>query len=365
MKLIRPAYYDSFSCIASACRDNCCRGGWQIDVDNDTAERYMSMEGELGERLRSSLLGNSEEGYYFELTEGCCPFLDGSGLCSVYMQAGADYIGTVCTQFPRFSEYYGVNKEIGIGLACEEAARIIFEPDSRCELVQSELDEEEYVDEEFDLRLYDILVKARTKMSELLRGGLAFEDKLSLLLVAASNMQQMININDYSRLSDCVEAIAVMPLNLMQDTFSDKELTKAHKQVWQAYLELESINDKWDIAANKAMRLSKYPARARNYFEEHSEQNMLRLAEYFLYRYFTKAAYDHDVLSKIKLLVCNCIIIRSLDMSGERDWFETIHIFSRQIEYLEDSVYELAESFMFDEIFNTDNLIKYMRSIKS
>ena len=38
---------------------------------------------------------------------------------------GEDKMGVVCTQFPRYTEYYGAVKETGIGLACEEAARII------------------------------------------------------------------------------------------------------------------------------------------------------------------------------------------------------------------------------------------------
>ena len=50
-----PHYYKAFHCIASDCRDNCCVGGWEIDIDEETAQYYLSMEGEFGDRLRNKM----------------------------------------------------------------------------------------------------------------------------------------------------------------------------------------------------------------------------------------------------------------------------------------------------------------------
>ena len=36
MKLIKPTFYDAFSCIASACPDSCCQE-WDVLVDPDQA----------------------------------------------------------------------------------------------------------------------------------------------------------------------------------------------------------------------------------------------------------------------------------------------------------------------------------------
>ena len=33
---MKPDYYDEFQCIADKCSDNCCTGGWEIDIDEDT-----------------------------------------------------------------------------------------------------------------------------------------------------------------------------------------------------------------------------------------------------------------------------------------------------------------------------------------
>ena len=48
----------------------------------------------------------------------------------------------MCDQFPRYSEYYGEIKESGIGLACEEAERIIFSENKTFTTVLKPCDEE-------------------------------------------------------------------------------------------------------------------------------------------------------------------------------------------------------------------------------
>lgn len=47
MKQRVPFYYNEFGCITSKCKDNCCIGGWEIDIDDETYERYNNMTGEL------------------------------------------------------------------------------------------------------------------------------------------------------------------------------------------------------------------------------------------------------------------------------------------------------------------------------
>ena len=146
-----PHYYKAFHCIASDCRDNCCVGGWEIDIDEETAQYYLSMEGEFGDRLRNSITRTDE--YCFRLKDGKCPFLDSRGLCEIYQVLGEDKMGVVCTQFPRYTEYYGAVKETGIGLACEEAARIICQDKEAFTFNEETISEEEVSDAEFDAPL--------------------------------------------------------------------------------------------------------------------------------------------------------------------------------------------------------------------
>lgn len=51
MKQRVPFYYNEFGCITSECKDNCCIGGWEIDIDDETYERYNNMTGELKHKI--------------------------------------------------------------------------------------------------------------------------------------------------------------------------------------------------------------------------------------------------------------------------------------------------------------------------
>ena len=50
MKLIAPDYYPRFRCIADRCRHSCCVG-WEIDVDEESLEKYAALPVELGEEI--------------------------------------------------------------------------------------------------------------------------------------------------------------------------------------------------------------------------------------------------------------------------------------------------------------------------
>ena len=54
MKYHKPSFFDQFKCIGSACTDTCC-AGWEIEVDETTAEGYLTEKGAFGDRLRRSL----------------------------------------------------------------------------------------------------------------------------------------------------------------------------------------------------------------------------------------------------------------------------------------------------------------------
>ena len=41
MKYHKPSFFDQFKCIGSACTDTCC-AGWEIEVDETTAEGYLT-----------------------------------------------------------------------------------------------------------------------------------------------------------------------------------------------------------------------------------------------------------------------------------------------------------------------------------
>ena len=122
MKLYAPKYYKNFRCIADKCTHNCCIG-WEIDVDEDTLEKYKTLTSDYGSVIADSI---SMEGTpHFKLTDrDRCPHLDESGLCRIILQEGEDCLCNICREHPRFYNYTNV-AEVGIGMSCPEAARII------------------------------------------------------------------------------------------------------------------------------------------------------------------------------------------------------------------------------------------------
>ena len=118
-----PDYYRDFRCIAGACQHSCCIG-WEIDIDDETATYYRTLDGALGDRLREHIAW--EDPPHFVLGEKeRCPFLNGHNLCDIITELGEERLCGICSDHPRFRNELPGRIETGIGLCCEEAARLI------------------------------------------------------------------------------------------------------------------------------------------------------------------------------------------------------------------------------------------------
>ena len=122
MKLFAPTYYKTFRCIADACEHSCCIG-WEIDIDEQTLKKYKQLKDGYGPAVLESI---SFEGTpHFRLCEGDrCPHLDERGLCKIILGVGEEYLSHICREHPRFYNFTSV-AEVGVGMSCPEAARLI------------------------------------------------------------------------------------------------------------------------------------------------------------------------------------------------------------------------------------------------
>ena len=128
MKIKVPEYFINFRCIADKCKDSCCIG-WEIVIDDLTREKYSRITGAIGHEIAKK----TRHGCFPLRENGRCTFLDDKGLCRIISALGDGYLCDICREHPR---YYGVGKdgiEGGLGLGCEEAARIMCQivPDAR------------------------------------------------------------------------------------------------------------------------------------------------------------------------------------------------------------------------------------------
>ncbi len=129
MNLYAPRYYKKFRCVADKCEHNCCIG-WEIDIDSDTLKKYKKLKSGYGAVITDSL--STEDTPHFKLgDDDRCPHLDQNGLCKIIINLGEEYLCDICRQHPRFYNYTNV-AEVGIGMSCREAAKIILSsPDYR------------------------------------------------------------------------------------------------------------------------------------------------------------------------------------------------------------------------------------------
>lgn len=395
MKRRVPGYYKDFTCIASECKDNCCVGGWEIDIDDETVEYYKTVEGEFGDRLRASI-GRTDE-YCFKLKDGKCPFLDEKGLCEIYGTLGEDKMGVVCTQFPRYTEYYGNVKETGIGLACEEAERIIFSDRTPFSMEGEEIAEEEVEDQEYDKELAEQLFIVRDRCFAILELDRSLYQKMAFLVAMCHEVQEKINENKVKDIPQVLKAyeadafdriINALKAEMHEDKSKEAEgsmvtdgevagtVRDKVESMLCAYQELEVLGDIWPNALDHMFTTfheddcseDQYRELAAEFYEglgerQHEYKNLL---SYFVFRYFMKAAYDHDVFEKMQLCVTNFFVVREMDLVkwldnqkkfSFQDRIDTVHIFSREVEYSEDNIESLAEEFLFDDVFKREELI--------
>lgn len=136
MKTLVPEYYLRFQCTASACIHNCCREGWEIGIDDDHAVKYKTIasepekncSGQVREGIFLPTVKERRQGMrpHIRLAEnGICPFLCEDGLCVLIKNFGENILCQICADHPRFRNFYSDHTEMGIGLCCEEAVRLI------------------------------------------------------------------------------------------------------------------------------------------------------------------------------------------------------------------------------------------------
>lgn len=159
MKIIFPDYYESFRCTASACRHNCCIG-WEIDIDEESLAYYRSVGGEFGRRLKKNISPRGTPHFILGEHERC-PFLNGANLCDIYAELGEEHLCGICSDHPRFRNFFSGSTELGLGLCCEAVCELLMSREEPVRFLFSEDDEPEEAGDELEKNVlkskYEIL----------------------------------------------------------------------------------------------------------------------------------------------------------------------------------------------------------------
>lgn len=319
-----PCYYDEFRCVADKCTDNCCIG-WEICIDEETAEKYKNVKGDFGKRLKENI--DFSEEATFILDGERCPFLNEKGLCDIIINMGKDNLCQICRDHPRYFEWYGNIKEGGIGLSCREGARLILTEDCYADYYESETDE--YVDEDFDENSFSMLFSLRERMLDIL---------------CDSSLSIEVRFSEIMSLAEAAELI--MKNQIPQSLCFDFSFSKEIEKLVPLLEKTQAIDVKWvecfeglkkSIAEGLELKLDKMETA---YAE--------RLFAYFLWRYFLKSVFDFRLTEKISFALFSVTAILALYKSDGEEGFDSLLesavIYSKQMEYSEENLEVFYES---------------------
>ena len=320
-----PKYFEEFRCIASRCPDSCCQE-WQVDVDDETANIYLAMDGELGDRLRSTMT-KTEDGYILPITQGRCPMWRQDGLCEIQAQAGHDALCHTCQTFPRLSHEYDGFTERDLELSCPEAARLILSA------------EESWMGQMPDTQdeVTGILLKSRQIAMEFLQDApCSLQEKLSTLLIYAHHVQSWIDGGEEAQLQPekAREISAAMP--------GKGDITP----VFNFYVNLEMLTKRWKQKLSTPLPVPNW------------DNRLLRFMTYGIRRYWLQAVSDYDLLCRVKFLIGAAILLAHLD--GEL--VETAQLWSKEIENDPDNVEALLDGAYTAPAFTDQNLLNLLRN---
>ncbi len=348
MKLTKPYFYDRFICTADKCSDNCCIG-WEIDIDKAAYERFCSAEGEFGEKLRSAI-HTGGECPVFAFGEGeRCALLREDGLCELILNMGEDSLCDICALHPRFFEWYNGEKDAGLGLCCEEVCRLLFERSEPLTFVECEIDEQ--WEQTCDDAMYIYLKEARRQLIGILQNReYSLGVRMCLAAAYTAELQELLDNGS----TEYPSAYMGAPNHGWHDG-TVAALEKLHT-------DMESINGEWDAALSRLISEGeKITAALPAFFKEHEGDSWRyeHIAVYFVYRYFLKAAFDGEVVSKLGFMLASLVMIMRMDcltylekgILSEWDRICNIKLYSKQAEYSDDN-----RELVYDAIWDRDSL---------
>ena len=169
MKEYIPDYYKDFQCIADKCKDSCCIG-WEIMIDSKSYKKYQNVKGEFRDRLMKGIDHEGTPAFHLDDRDRCV-FLNQKNLCDIYIELGEDALCEICTQHPRFHNEYGNIRQTGLGMACEEATRLMFETKEfgLCQIQGTNTESTDDFDEsvlEIQLWILDLLKKKENPVEQ-------------------------------------------------------------------------------------------------------------------------------------------------------------------------------------------------------
>lgn len=365
MKYHKPSFFDQFKCIGSACTDTCC-AGWEIEVDETTAQGYLAEKGAFGDRLRREI-GSEPGEYFFKLKNNRCPFLNKENLCDIFINLGEDRLCDICREHPRFYNWFGDYTEVGLGLCCEEAERLLFSDSKPLTFVEevhtdaSDLldDESEECEQMLEERkaIFSILQNRKKNIGARLKRlllQLPYADEMLLLTVPILEWDDPESIPklDY-KAKPSTNTLKSSALFLIRFFGGMESLDEK----WPSMMkELEQNIDKLVDTDNTNAFLKFMKGENRLYEYEH-------IAVYLVYRYYPEILFDGQIEAKILFAAASICLLFLMDLQcfqengvyTQQDRIELVRRFSKEIEYCPENMerFEKCCTEQYEDLLNS------------
>ncbi len=314
MLILKPEFFDSFKCTAGSCGDSCCVG-WEIDIDPQTLSKYNSAGKPYYDEIRKKITTSADGSKCFELKENDrCPFLNKENLCDIIINCGQGDLCRICSEHPRFyNEYAGVT-EMGLGLCCEEACRLLLE----CENFQ--------IIEEDDGRECDLTADDEEEKQYY---GKIFQFRKNLFRILENDLS-------LKELFCRIKAFA-------EEETEEYLFVKSDRELVADYAKTEPINKAWsqyigDLQANLDGILQ-----LENIISENKslQRGYGKILSYMLFRHLSQAVFDGEIACRVAFcleslrFVCLCDMKTYGEIGGIplKERINNLKRWSQQVEY--------------------------------
>jgi len=302
MNIYAPEYYNSFKCIADKCMHSCCVG-WEIDIDNETLEYYKTLNDDFGRKIFNSISTENETAHFVLTPEERCPFLDKNNLCDIIKNLGHKSLCQICSDHPRFRNFFSDRIEIGLGLCCEEACRIILTNNKKTNLISIENDTYEFLN----------------------------QDEINFLILRNNIFKILQNRSKTldTRISEVVDFIKI------------KRNKKSFKEWINFYLSLENLDKSW---YEKLKAILNDELNTKKCCDNQIAFEQLII--YFIYRHFADGICDNTLKTRVAFSLHAAYIIKNIcvDCNDINEIIDISRQYSSEIEYSEENMKKIFEA---------------------
>lgn len=379
-----PMYYKNFKCIANKCKDNCCIG-WEIDIDDDTYKKYMDTKGDFGKKLKDNIY-NIDNLHCFKLDKNeRCMFLNKNNLCEIILNMGEENLCEICQKHPRYINRHNGLKEYGLGLACEEACRIILTEEQPIFMVNSDTNQKYDTNPftETDLYMAYIFEVRKVILSILQNRNYSINKRLIAVIKFCTYVKEecFSEKTDSQLFSESKHLIKISD-NLLNNYTEKVDKTFSFKntiiEIVNSYLQNEFLCESWKSQLEEILIYIKITNE--NELEDNyknfinSNYNNIHFENFLVYltlRYFLECYYNDSILEKIQFMfsaytIINIILQHKFYIHKNyeiNDIIETAHNFSKEIEYSDINIEKLENCFHNISEYPINNILNFLASI--